>query len=216
VVLRGTSAAELTDAQFAELGAAGGISITDEARRNLNNIAASWKSHDLVLNSPRPHEFRRRLQAITACLKKAHDLSDLNGPNATPLERHLYLWLLNDSAGRTCLSQLESLRGALIEAINSIDAVVQSLPRGTGSKRASQDYCFIRYLADQFEACGGKATAYHDEEGYAKTPFRQFVHGFYEYLSLRLPRVSSGLDDAIRRALRGRRRKKKGKLVGLF
>ena len=68
----------------------------------------------------------------------------------------------------------------------------------------------IQYLADQFEACGGKARAYvsnHSREGYAKTPFRQFVHQFYAFLSLKSRRTSRGLDEAIRQVLMNRRRR---------
>jgi len=72
---------------------------------------------------------------------------------------------------------------------------------------------FIVALADQFETAGGRARAYTSEysgSGYGETPFRNFVHAFYEMLPINSRRTPSGLDDAIRRALHRRRRAKKG------
>jgi hypothetical protein len=67
---------------------------------------------------------------------------------------------------------------------------------------------FIIYLADQFEASGGQAVAYsniHSDSGYGETPFRKFVHEFYEALPIESRRTRSGLDEAILRALEYRR-----------
>ena len=55
---------DLTETQFMALEMAGKISLAPEARRILNNIAASWISHDRMLLSPRPFEFRLRLRSI--------------------------------------------------------------------------------------------------------------------------------------------------------
>src|SRR5262249_38509925 len=84
-----------------------------------------------------------------------------------------------------------------------------------GTARPMDDHRFIWYLADQFEACGGKASAYanvHADEGYAKTPFRSFVHHFYSLIKLELAsrRTRAGLDETICAALVERRRRKKG------
>jgi hypothetical protein len=72
---------------------------------------------------------------------------------------------------------------------------------------------FIQYLADQFEKCGGEAKAYatsHTDHGYAKTPFRDFVHQFYAFLSLKSRRTTSGLDGAMCDALTERRKQNVG------
>jgi hypothetical protein len=204
VVSNAEAPPDLTEAQFAALETAGKISLTPETRRTLNNIAESWVSHDRMLLSPRPVNFRSRLQSIRTSLEKAHARADLNRVGATPFERHLYHWLLGLPGGIDGLSQLAALNG-IIEFLHRAE---QSLPPDSGSARPRDDYRFIQYLADQFEACGGKARAYvssHHEEGYAKTPFRQFVHRFYEFLSLNR-RTSRGLDEAIRQALMDRRR----------
>jgi hypothetical protein len=196
----------LTEAQFAALETAGRISFTPESRRSLNSIAAIWISHDLMLLSPRPGKFRSRLQSIRTCLEKAHARADLNGVGATAFERQLYHWLLGLPGGNEGLSQLAALNG-IIEFLHRAE---QSLPPDSGSARPRDDYRFIQYLADQFEACGGKARAYvssHSGEGYAKTSFRQFVHRFYEFLSLNSRRTSRGLDEAIRQVLMDRRRR---------
>jgi integrase len=68
---------DLTEAQFAALETAGRISLTLETRRALNNIAESWVSHDQMLRSPRPANFRSRLQSIRTSLEKAHARADL-------------------------------------------------------------------------------------------------------------------------------------------
>jgi hypothetical protein len=196
----------LTEAQFAALETAGKVSLTPESRRALNNIAEGWVSHDRMLHSPRPVKFRSRLQSIRICLEKAHAQADLNRVGATPFERQLYHWLLGLPDGINGLSQL----GSLNAAIKFLHRAEQSLPSDTGSVRSRDDYRFIQYLADQFEACGGKARAYlsaYSEEGYAETPFRQFVHRFYEFLPLKSRRTLRGLDEAIRQTLMGRRKR---------
>jgi hypothetical protein len=183
VVSNAEAPPDLTEAQFTDLETAGRISLAPETRRNLNNISASWISHDQMLLSPRPAKFRTRLQSIRACLEKAHARADLNRVGATPFERHLYHWLLGLPGGIDGLSQLATLDG-IIEFLHRAE---RFLPLDSGSARPRDDYRFIQYLADQFETCGGKARAYvssHSGEGYAQTPFRQFVHRFYEFLSL--------------------------------
>jgi hypothetical protein len=197
---------DLTEAQFAALETAGRISLTLETRRALNNVAESWVSHDQMLRSPRPANFRSRLQSIRTSLEKAHARADLNRMGATPFERHLYHWLLGLPGGIDGLSQLAALNG-IIEFLHRAE---RFLPLDSGSARPRNDYRFIQYLADQFEACGGKARAYvssHSDEGYAKTPFRQFVHRFYEFVSLNSRHTGRGLDEAIRQALMDRRRR---------
>jgi hypothetical protein len=197
---------DLTEEQFAALETAGKVSLTPESRRALNNIAEGWVSHDQMLHSPRPAKFRSRLQSIRTCLEEAHALADLNRLGATPCERQLYHWLLDLPEGIDGLSQLASLN----VAIEFLHRAEQSLPSDSGSARPKDDYRFIQYLADQFEACGGNARAYqsgYTEERYAATPFRQFVHCFYEFLPLESPRTRGGFDEAIRQALMGRRKR---------
>jgi hypothetical protein len=199
---------KLTDGQFADLEKAGRISLTSEARRYLNNIAISWAARDRARHSPRPREFRARLRSIRSNLEKAHAEADLNREGATPFDRHLLHWLLERSDTRGLLVQFADLE----HLIQSLRAAEELLPPDTGAARPMDDHRFIRYLADQFEACGKKARAYlssHSDEGYAKTPFRQFVHRFYRLLPLKTRRTQRGLDEAIRQALAERRRAKR-------
>jgi hypothetical protein len=207
LVLRADAVADLSESQFTALEVEGQISLTPESRRSLNNIVEAWTSHDRALHSPRPAEFRSRLQSIRISLQSAYADADLNRAGATSFERHLYHWLLELPGGIDGLSQLASLT----HVIEFLLRAEQLLPTDSGSARPKDDHRFIQYLADQFEACGGKARAYlssHNDEGYAKTPFRQFVQRFYGFLSLKSRRTRSGLDEAIRAALMQRRKKK--------
>jgi hypothetical protein len=210
-VLDSPDAAKLKDDQFAALEAAGRIVLNREARRALNNVARAWAHHDRVLHSPRPAEFRGRLKSMRASVEGAYAETDLIRTDATMLDQHLYHWLLDqDPAGTNVfLRQL----GELPAVIEFLRRVEESLPSvNCGTARPMEEGRFIRYLADQFEKSGGRAsgyaTAHNPIFGYAATPFRAFVHQFYALLPLRSKRRRSGLDAAICRALKGRPRKK--------
>lgn len=195
----------LTEEQFAGLEKAGRISLTPEARRRSNTIVASWAAHDRARHSPRPAKFRAHLRSIRLNLEKANAEADLNREGATTFERHLLNWLLQRSETRELLLKFADLE----HLIGSLRKAEELLPADSGAARPMDDYRFIQYLADQFEACGGKARAYlssHSDEDYAKTPFRQFVHQFYRLVPLRTRRTQRGLDEAIRQALAQRRR----------
>jgi hypothetical protein len=205
LISRPEPVADLSESQLAALEKAGQLSLTPASRLALNNIAESWTSHDRALHTPRPAEFESRLLSIRKSLQRAYAKADLNRDGASPFERQLYHWLLELPGAADALSQLASLT----QIIEFLLRAEQSLPADSGSVRPMDDERFIQYLADQFVACGGKARAYvsdHSDEGYAKTPFRQFVHRFYGFLSLKSRRTRSGLDEAIRTALRQRRR----------
>jgi hypothetical protein len=95
------------------------------------------------------------------------------------------------------------------ELIALLSRVEQHRPVDKGRSRPMDEDRFIIYLADQFEAFGGRATAYrneHTDSGYGETPFRNFVHKFYDMVPIESRRTKSGLDEAIRRALEYRRR----------
>jgi len=208
LVSRANSFSKLSQSQFAELEAAGRISLTPEARRVLNAVADSWISHDAALQSPRPAEFRARLRAILDPLEAANAAAtELDGDNATVFDHHLFHWLfMGDLPGagdaRVQLGYLPHLVGFFKNA-------EQALPADSGSARPKDDQRFIRNLAAAFEECGGTAKAYvsaHADEGYAETPFRQFVQKFYEFLPLKSRRTRRGLDESIRRTLLDRRK----------
>src|SRR5215471_19303725 len=172
----------LSEEQLLAIENAGRISLTSEARGKLENIARSWAAHDRTLHSPRPAEFKARLRSIRTHLERACAEADLNREGATPFERHLLHWLMERDT-TDLLSQFASLE----RLIGSLLKVEKLLPADRGAARPRDDHRFIRYLADQFEACGGNARAYLDpysDEGYHKTAFRQFVHRFYRFLTL--------------------------------
>jgi len=199
---------KLSETQLSELEKSGRISLTPDARRYVENIARSWTAHERARYSPRPGQFRARLRSIRANLEKAHAEADLNREGATFFDRHLLLWILERPEIRDLLIQFASLE----HLIGSILKAEQMLPPDSGAARPREDHRFIQYLADQFQACGGKPRAYLDaysDEGYRQTPFRQFVHQFYGFLSLEAPRTPRGLDEAIRKALAEWRRTRK-------
>jgi hypothetical protein len=199
---------KLAHHQFQALQETGRILLTDGARRALNNIAQAWISHDAVLHSPRPADFRARLKAMRAPVEKACAETDLLRPNATVLDQHLYHWLFDRNPTDTAvfLQQLGELP-AIIEFLERAEKSLSAVNRGTA--RAMDEGRFIRFLADQFENCGRKASAYataHTKIGFADTPFRAFIHQFYEFLPLKSKRRRSGLDQAICLALKERRK----------
>lgn len=211
LVSRASSFSELSQSQFAELEAAGQISLPPATRRDLNSIADSWISHDIASRSPRPAEFRARLRLIIDTLQAAHTAAELNGDNASIFESHMFHWLfLGDIPGAgDALTQL----GCLPNLINFFKKAKEALPTDRGSTRPLDDHRFIQLLADQFEACGGKARIYFsDKEGhYVGTPFHKFVRKFLSCLKLQSGRTALGLGEAIRLALRQRRRCTTGK-----
>jgi len=211
LVSRASSFSELSQSQFAELEAAGQISLPPATRRALNGIADSWISHDIALRSPRPAEFRARLRAIIDTLQAAHGAAELNGDNASIFERHMFHWLFLGDIPGAGDAQLQL--GYLPNLINFFKKAEEVLPTDRGSTRPLDDYLFIQRLADQFEACGGKARIhFSDEEGnYVGTPFHEFVRKFLRCLDLQSRRTSLGLGEAIRLALRQRRRGATGK-----
>jgi hypothetical protein len=145
---------------------------------------------------------------MRASLERASAKTDLLRPDAPALDQHLYHWLVDRGLPGTgeALNQLAGL-AATIEFLKIAE---KSLPADSGSARPMDEHRFIQYLADQFEECGGVAKAYatsHTDEGYAKTPFRDFVHRYYEFLSLKSRRTRSGLDGAVCEAMTKRRKR---------
>jgi hypothetical protein len=136
---------------------------------------------------------------------------DLNRTGAPVLDRHLYIWLLDagcDGANEM-LAASDALIGQAHKLIGLLSTVEQNLPVDKGRRRPMDEDRFIIYLAEEFDASGGEATAYRSEHtvfGYAETAFRKFVHEFYKMLRLESHRKGCGLDEAIIRALEYRRR----------
>src|SRR5262249_36229306 len=159
-------------------------------------IADGWVGHDLVLQSPRPREFRRRLRDMEKVLEHLVRSLDLHRGDASPLDRHLLHWLMNAGA-----DDLQNNLVVLVQeghkGIELLKHAQSALPSDKGQRRPMDEDRFIIYLAELFEASGGRATAYraaHSDSGYANTPFRRFIHEFYRMLPLASRRTQSGLD----------------------
>jgi hypothetical protein len=207
---------ELSEADFQALESAGGIRFEPDTRRALEGIAAGWMSHDLVLHSPRPRQFRKRLQEMKQAVERTITSLDLNKGDAPILDHHLYNWMNNvgfDGAD----DLLQSSTILMQEGRKLIDLLQRaqgSLPLDKGRSRPKDDDRFIIFLAIKFEASGGRAVAFknsHTASGYGDTHFRKFIHKFYQLLPIKSRRTASGLDEAIIRALKYRRsRSEKG------
>lgn len=200
----------LSDDDLDRLAEVASVELTSEARRAIKTIASGWVDHDRDLQSPRPGDFKKRMQKMAKLVSAVLEV-DLYRENAPILDRHLLHWLLNanfDDA-RNLLRISSSMAAQAEELIKSLEAVQQHLPRDLGRARPKDEDRFIIYLADQFETTGIKATAYtsaHTDSEYGETPFRNFVKQLYAMLPLRKKRKKSGLDEAIIRALEHRRK----------
>jgi hypothetical protein len=145
--------------------------------------------------------------------RRAIEELDLNATNAPILDRHLLHWLMEAKfdGAQDVLQTSSSIISLAHALLGPLERAKQSLPPDGGRARPMDEERFIVALADQFETAGGHARAYtsaHSGSGYGETPFRNFVHAFYEMLPIKTRRTPSGLDDAVRRALDRRRRAK--------
>jgi hypothetical protein len=199
---------DLSEEDIRLLEASGGIEFTLGVRSALQRIAASWIIDDRVLQSPRPKEFRRRLTKSGKALGRAIALLDFNEGDA--VDQQLHHWLIN--SGFRGAPDLLHFSVCMIDMGNRLIELLslasRALPSDSGRRRPMDEERFIIYLADQFEASGGRALAYankHKESGYADTSFCRFVHQFYALLPIVSKRSRSGLDEAIIRALKYRR-----------
>ena len=130
------------------------------------------------------------------------------------LDRHLLHWAMetpiqNAVAFPVTLSALEQQLQTFRETILVLK---QCLPPDPGRQRPFDDERRIIFLADIFEAAGGKAaaylTAYAETGNMAATPFRRFAQLFYSLLPTDVDkRDFGGLDEALRLAVMARRSK---------
>jgi hypothetical protein len=213
------NAGRVLEAHFQALESAGGVRLEPSTRQRLESIASGWISHDRVLQSPRPARFQKRLKEMKQAVERMIASLDLNNGNAPVLDHHVYNWLINAKfeGANELLQSSTLLMQEGHKLIGLLGRAQGSLPLDKGRSRPKDDDRFIIYLADQFEAAGGAAIAYksaHTESSYGETPFRKFVHKFYELMPISR-RTEIGLDEAIIRALEYRRRhSEKGDLAG--
>jgi hypothetical protein len=205
-VITGEPSIEFSEANFRSLEETGDVEIESQVRKALLNIAYGWIAHDQVLQSPRPGKFRKRLAKIRRALERAYADLDLDKLGVT-FDRQLYLWLVDFNTDGS--SDYFSLLTEIEKGTRFLAEAEASLPADSGRARPKDDHRFIIGLATQFEASGGQARGYrsaHGDDGYGDTPFRRFVHTFYGFLPLESKRAPGGLDEAIRSALKYRRK----------
>jgi hypothetical protein len=210
LVQKGGPEFQISDANFAALEGVGEITLSAELRTRLNDFAQSWAAQLTGLQSPRPKQFRTRLELIENTLAKAYESLDLNRTGASIWERHLFNWAGNaEVEGATSFFEdTDELLTRMRRMIDLVASLERALPDG-GSKRPFDDEHYFIALADLFERAGGAAVAYWSEHknpsGMADTPFRRFVQAFYKMLPVPWKRRPGGLDNALRDALESRR-----------
>jgi len=200
---------ELSDADFAQLQVAGGITLPPELRQQLSDLAHLWVMHLRGLQSPRPKQFRRRLKLIGNSLDKAYGALDLNRENASTWERHLFNWARNTNVdgAATFFEDTSELLVRIRRMTEVIASLKQVLPEDEGRRRPYEDQRLFITLANIFELAGGAAVAYWSEypSGMADKPFRRFAQLFYRMLPIEPKRTPAGVDEALRDAIRSRR-----------
>jgi hypothetical protein len=202
---------QLSDADFAELQRVGEITLSAELRRRLGDLAHFWVTQLRVLQSPRPKQFRKRLKQIEDRLEEAYRALDLNREGASIWEQHLFNWARN-SGVEGAASFFEDTNELLVRMrrMTELSArLEQALPRDGGRWRPFDDERLFVALADFFECAGGESVTYWtehgDRSGMADTPFRRFVQTFYKMLPVGSKRKPTGVDKALRDAMRSRR-----------
>jgi len=212
----------ISDETFAKLEHAGQVSLSGEVRQQLVDLGHFWQSQLLALQSPRPKQFRKRLELIGQTLEQARAALDLNREGTTQWEYHLFNWAPNTGVegAKDFFENVDELLKRMRAMIDLVSRLDRALPKDEGRRRPYDDERLLRILADLYEQIGGKAVAYRsehsDDGGTAKTLFRAFAQAFYALLPVKSKRTKAGLDEALRTALRARRlkRPKRSLLVG--
>jgi hypothetical protein len=195
----------LTDEQFRELEAEGGVHFSAEHRQELDLLAELWTDDLIFRIGDRPSQFRTRLEQIDAALKQLEAVCCLDDRGET-LDRHLVQWAANSgvepAAGIGVI--LDALIAQTAEARTALAQLLDLLPPDEGKARAFGDARRFRKLAAIFESAGGKARAYssaYDLSGFANTPFRRFAQAYYTMLEAPRKRTRIGVDKALKDAL---------------
>jgi hypothetical protein len=188
-----------SEAQYAELEEAGGVSLSREQRSRLLTLAIFWIDDLRIRLSPRPRAFRECLEKLINTFSNAEEACRWEDP----LRRHLLHWAMAaDVEGAEALPErLYRLEDNLESARELFAKLIQKLPRDPGRQRPFNDERRMLALAEIFEAAGGKAAIYssaYEEGGIAGTPFRRFAQLFYSFLPAPDKRDPGGLDEALR------------------
>jgi hypothetical protein len=196
-----------TDDQISELEKAGGVTFSEGQRRSLQTLAHFWHSDLRQRRSHRPGAFRKRLDKMSNALTQALKAIRLNVLSATELDRHLLHWVM-EAPIQGAFGFLGALESQIEEALKTVAALKDCLPKDPGKPRPYDDERRLKSLADIFEDAGGAARVYIDSHKgkIVDTPFRRFAQEFYRLLPAGGKRKPSGLDEALRAVLTERRR----------
>jgi hypothetical protein len=203
---------KIDDAQFEQLEKAGSVKLSDQQRVKLITLGSFWIDDLRLRRTARPKKFAERLDKMIAAFSGAEEACRLD-EKVGSLERHLLHWAMDVSVkdANSLLNVLAALELQLKIASETLVVLKSSLPPDPGRQRPFDDERRIIFLANIFEAAGGKPTAYlseHSETGMANTPFRNFAQRFYAMLAAADKRDPGGLDKALLLALKGRRKQR--------
>jgi hypothetical protein len=205
---------KIDDAEFEQLEKAGNVKLSDQQRANLITLGDFWINDLRIRRTARPKQFAECLDKMISAFSGAEEACRLD-EKVGSLERHLLHWAMEASVNdaNSLLNMLATLEKKLKTASESLVALKSSLPLDPGRQRPFDDERRIIFLADIFEAAGGKATAYlsdHSQTGsMADTPFRRFARRFHAMLAADDKRDPGGLDKALLSALKGRRKQRR-------
>jgi hypothetical protein len=199
---------KFTDTQFDDLEQAGGILVSREQRTNLLTLADFWINDLRLRRTARPKQFRECLGQMEEAFTRAEQACQWD----RGLKYHLVHWAMEipiqNAEGFPVM--LAGLEQQLKTTIEIVVALKQSLPPDPGRQRPFDDERRMIYLADIYEAAGGKATVYTSSYAQtgniADTAFRRFARLFYSFLpGVEDKRDPGGFDEALRLALMARR-----------
>jgi hypothetical protein len=196
-----------TDDQISQLEKAGGVSFSETQRRSLDTLADFWLSSLRRRLSARPGDFCTRLDEMTRALTQALNAISLNEESSTELEHHLLHWILEGPI-REASGVLGATESQIEAALRTVAALKDVLPKDWGKSRPYGDERLLVSLADIFEDAEGRASIYFDSHSgkIADNPFRRFAQNFYGFLPTENKRKPGGLDAALRKVVKARRR----------
>jgi hypothetical protein len=160
LVQEGGPAIELSDAKFAELERVGEIALSAELRQRLDDLAHFWAYQLRGRQSPRPKQFRERLDLIRDTLTKACRALDLNREGASIWEQHLFAWARNSGVEGTpsFYEDTSDLLDRMCRMADLSARLKKAFPRDSGGWRPYDDKRLFIALADVFERAGGEGS----------------------------------------------------------
>lgn len=205
---------KIDDSQFEQLEKAGNVKLSKQQKTSLITLGNFWIDDLRLRRTARPKQFSECLDKMISAFSGAEEACRLD-EKVGSRERHLLHWAMEASVKNAdkLPSALVALELQLMALRETLVALKNSLPLDPGRQRPFDDERRIIFLADIFEAAGGKATVYlseYSETGrMADTPFRQFAQRFYAMLLADDKRDPGGLDKALLSARKARRKQRR-------